>query len=736
MGEKAKQAARQNADLALAFVAPIAILLATFALLGVYPFGERSVNNLDLYHQYLPIMAELQRIVQDGGSIFYSFNAGLGTDFYALSTYQNMSPVTWVFLALFPQEKIVLCAICLILFKIGLIAVSMYWYLKFASTKEELGWQDKSVKLALACMFALSGYVLAYYTNVMWLDSLILAPLCVAGLRKVVEGFGGGLYMASVALLLFTCYYIGAMVCLFLALYYLTYFFGEQKECFAKTTLRLAGFTVVAVLIAMVVLLPTFFALQKTMDFETVGVGVAGFLHVGISEHIRQLLPGCYVTVLDGPPNLYAGIICLILLVLFALQRGINVRKRVARIVLIAFVFISTNVAPLDLVWHFFHSPNSFPARYSFLLAFLLVETAAEVLDQAESFSAMHVFAALGFVACLYIAAVFASVLPESARIVELESGSLEVDTAFLLVAGAVLLVLYGFVFLGIRTTTGKLQKGFLAAAIAFEVIFVAFWGIGAGNIVKNNDYGAYREEISQLVAVAQERNPYARVELLGIDNSMLPYVYGYKGASIFASSVPQATYDVLAKYLPGNTSSLNHFEFTTPDLNQDSLLNIRSYISIDGPLDVSGLSDMSDAAAVFEVAHVGDCYLYESSLPSALGFMLPAGATIPEFQEDAPTLAIEEMAGNKLVGSIDVRESGTFFVSIPYDAGWRVQVDGAPLDPALCQNVEGFISFNLDAGSHRIDMTFVPTGFNPGLVLSIFGLVLYAALAVFHRND
>ncbi|MBQ9069349.1 MAG: YfhO family protein, partial [Eggerthellaceae bacterium] len=329
---------------------------------------------------------------------------------------------------------------------------------------------------------------------------------------------------------------------------------------------------------------------------------------------------------------------------------------------------------------------------------------------------------AIGGVACLYLVALFAGEVPDAYMTSALESGSLGVDTRFLLVAGVVLLVLYGFILLAMHDSTGRLRKGFLAAAIAFEVAFVTYWGIGAGSIVKDNDYAAYGEEVSQLIAAAEQRSPHCRMELIGSSNAIPPYAYGYQGATLFASSVPKSAYDTLAEYLPGNRRTLNRFEFTTPNPRQDSLLNIHYYISIDGPLDVP------DTA---EVARIGTCYLYESTYVGALGFMLPAGSAEVAYSPGVAELNIDEMLGNKLSGTVDAREPGTLFVSVPYSDGWRVQVDGSALDPAACQQIDGFVSFDLDAGSYRVDMVFVPTGFYPGLALSAIGLLLGAALAI-----
>lgn len=748
--------AKKNIDLIPAFILPVAIFLLVMVALDIYPFGERSINNLDLYHQYLPIMSELQRKLHSGSSIFYSFNGGLGTNFYSLSTYQNASPLTWIFLALFSEEHIVICAIALILVKIGLISMSMNWYLRDSSASKRLDstkrritankrkatekrdtadrtdTADRLVKIVLSALFALSGYVVGYYTNLMWLDAIILTPLCIAGLKRSMDNKGSSLYIVSLALLLFTNYYIGALVCVFIVLYFFAYFFGERKTGLAKTAARTLGNSAISVLMSMVVLLPTAIVLRKTEHFETIGSGFSNLLRQSIPDHVAQLLPASNVTVLDGPPNLYAGLICLLLLVLYALRKNIDKRKRAIRISLIACVFISTNLIPLDLVWHFMHTPFGFPARYSFLLAFLLIETASETLEYKGSFEKKDIAKAFIFVALLYIVAVFGN---------EWDG----MDKRFMYIIGVILIVLYAFVLLVMQSESGQIRKGLLTAVILFEIVTVTFRGIGAGNIAYTEKYLLFQDEVSQFIELVEKKSPYSRIELLGSENDMPPYVYGFRGASIFASSVPKSTYDTLKAAFPSGHSTLNIFTFQSIDAENDSRFGIRYYISIDG--EIEGHPEL------IEVSRSGECFLYENPYPGAIGYMLfdddseegAAKSSVKSLKDFAKKedfankeefntdikLDIETMDGNRLTGSIDAPEDGILFITIPHEDGWDVKLDDSSV--ADFEAIDGFISFPIEKGTHQVEMEFTPPGFIAGAIISILGFTAF--LLSFYRT-
>lgn len=75
--------------------------------------------------------------------------------------------------------------------------------------------------------------------------------------------------------------------------------------------------------------------------------------------------------------------------------------------------------------------------------------------------------------------------------------------------------------------------------------------------------------------------------------------------------------------------------------------------------------------------------------------------------------------------GNIECEEDGEIVFLIPYDAGWKIKIDGKNVENV--QN-NGFLSVFTVRGYHTIEMSFTPSGFLPGLILSvlaIFGIVV-----------
>ena len=79
-------------------------------------------------------------------------------------------------------------------------------------------------------------------------------------------------------------------------------------------------------------------------------------------------------------------------------------------------------------------------------------------------------------------------------------------------IIGALLTALYAFVLLIMRGDNGEIRKGFLAIVMIFELVTVTFRGIGAGNIVHAEEYGLHRENVSELIELAEERTPSCRM--------------------------------------------------------------------------------------------------------------------------------------------------------------------------------------------------------------------------------
>lgn len=85
-----------------------------------------------------------------------------------------------------------------------------------------------------------------------------------------------------------------------------------------------------------------------------------------------------------------------------------------------------------------------------------------------------------------------------------------------------------------------------------------------------------------------------------------------------------------------------------------------------------------------------------------------------------------EYTTSNSVKGTINVTESGLFYTSIPYEEGWTAKVDGEEVEMSPVGG--SLVAFDLERGSHEIELTYYPKGFWPGLLVSVFCLLLLIA--------
>ena len=159
----------------LAFVIPFLVLFLAYAVRGVFPFGNRHILTVDLYHQYAPFMAVYRDKILSGGSPFYSFAGGLGFNFYALFAYYLASPFN-LLLLIFPPSFLTEAVLLITLLKIGLAGWAFHFFLRTAFQRR--GYRDRFLIVLRAV-----GFTMAYAWNVMWLTRLSL-PIVFAALIR------------------------------------------------------------------------------------------------------------------------------------------------------------------------------------------------------------------------------------------------------------------------------------------------------------------------------------------------------------------------------------------------------------------------------------------------------------------------------------------------------------------------------------------------------------------------
>lgn len=353
------------------------VFIAISLVMGFIPFGDNTMLTIDLGQQYIDFYSLFRDTVfNDPSQLFYSFEKAFGGEMLGLWAYYLLSPFNLIFL-LFPESEL------------GL-AVTLISYLKLIAASTSFLYlirQKYQIESIPAMLFSQSytfmSYSMVYLLNIMWLDGLVLLPLIVLGLNKSILRKQNKLYIMSLALLLMANYYIGYMVCIFLAFYTIYEIVETQekvilKESLIKYLLFLKN-SIIAALIAGFVLLPTFYSLTQNkgsyMTFE-----INGETAHSLKDIASKLFIGSFSfdEMSSGSPNLYAGMIVFLMVLLYFFNKKIKLIDKLVSLSIFLIFYLSFHFEILDKLWHGGQFPIWYHFRFSFVTSFFLLMLAVK----------------------------------------------------------------------------------------------------------------------------------------------------------------------------------------------------------------------------------------------------------------------------------------------------------------------------------------------------------------------
>ncbi|NLP48121.1 MAG: YfhO family protein [Clostridiales bacterium] len=568
---------KRNVFLFVAFAAAALIMILVYFVFHLFPFGNKTILRMDLYHQYGPLFAELYERIIGGRNLIYSWNTGLGGSFLGNFLNYLSSPFSFIIL-LFGHKNMPEAIATIILLKASFSSLTFAYYLKRSQGKNNLS------IAAFGVLYAFSGFFIAYYWNVMWLDAMVFFPLVMLGIEQIIHKRKAGLFILSLTYVMLTSYYMAFMTSIFSVLYFLlTYFshyslnglFGDSlqgpdepklgffKKIF-KSRFLTTGFTfaigaLLSALLAAVALIPVYYVLQACSatdnpfpkDFKFY-FNTFDFL----ANHLASVEPTIRSSGNDVLPNVYCGVATLILVPLFLYSKTISIKEKVAHVALLAFLFFSFNINYSNFVWHAFHFPNDLPYRFSFMYSFILLVMAYKTFLRIKEFEAKQ-FLSTG------IGLVMAVVL-----IQKIGSKNVSDTTVIISIAFA---VLYTLLF--------AMQNRQRFAAKAFSLLILISFAAEA--LVANTDNYSmtqsksnYTADLPDFQAVKNridelEGDDFYRMELTSLRTRMDPSWYDYRGVSTFSSMAYEKVSNLQSRLgMAGNYINSHTYNPQTPLYN------------------------------------------------------------------------------------------------------------------------------------------------------------------------
>ncbi len=366
-----------------AFFIPVIMLYAGWIFFDVFPFGDSCVLVLDLNGQYIYYFEYLKKAIWGSESITYCWGRNLSGEFMGIIGYYLASPFTLIVMLL-PQSMILGALLIMQLCKIGASAVTFTYFMVKGKNADPIR------SLICGTAYALCAYAVIQLMDPMWLDGLVYFPLIALGVERLVDSGNKTGYIVPLALMFIAHFYIGYMIGIFTFCYFLFYWLTSEKkektgvyEGF-MTWVRFGVGTIAAICIGAVMILPVYYSLSLG-KFEFSEPDMSFATQFTVFDFLTKLLPCSYDTVRnEGLPEIYTGVICLVLVPIFYANEKISFRTKISYSMLLAVLFFSMYIRPVDLAWHGFQMPNWLPYRYSFLFSFVFATMAAMAFDKLD----------------------------------------------------------------------------------------------------------------------------------------------------------------------------------------------------------------------------------------------------------------------------------------------------------------------------------------------------------------
>lgn len=541
----------KSAGYFFSFIVPCLTLFIYFAV------NHYNVLTVDLGQQYVDLLAFLRsNLFTHPTKLIYSFQNGLGGSMIATDAYYLLSPFNLV-LFLFPKSQLPIAILTIISLKFGASGLASFYY-----------WhREKGIgffySLAASWAYALSGYMVANYFNLMWLDSVILLPLLIASIDHVLRGGKNHLVLITF-LLWFTNFYTGVMTLFFGLLYLLTQIFWLKKSERLSRFWTYLTRSIVASFLAAFVLFPSFFELLANKASTKVNWTFSWQFNPVLE--LGKLADGSYSfhEMESGMPNLFYTMPFLLATILYFLSRRFSWKKKLANGLLLLFLLLSLSFTPLVLFWHLGQFPVWYPGRFSFVLIFFCLNLALAYLHTEQNPKLWQRITvgviAISLVSYWYFA-----------------QNSFTFFTQTNLITSTTFIVL-GLLFFFFIFAQHHLDKPFFAAVVGIEAIASLILSLNNLSFQKNSAYQKFAQNSLQASSYLQKIDPTLyRTEKTFSRSDEDPFTANYNGLSSFNSVTDQRVLKLLANL--GFLHNSNSYTNNGGSLITDDIFGIKYYI-------------------------------------------------------------------------------------------------------------------------------------------------------------
>jgi len=600
----------------LSFFIPFFILL--LILLLTNGFNDYQLLVSDSLHQYYQFLFKFKNILDNGSSLLYAMDFGIGSDFFGIYLYYLLSP-TNLLLKFVSYDNIYIFMVLMSIIKVSLCGVTMYLFLKY-------NFKENKYLLLFSTAYALSTTIINNYFQMMWLDSYVLAPLVILGIDKIINEDKPLFYGISLFLTILLNYYMGFITCVYCVIYFVYKLLIKKPDkkvikTFIITSLLAGLMTMFTNIPGLLGLLSTNRKFGLNQSFNSPIDQIISSFFIG---HDYEELFLNYTN-----PKLYVGILTfLCLLFYFFNNKTLKREKKITALFLILFMLFMM-VPCLNSIWHGFSAPVGFNFRYAFLINIFIIYLGCIGFENREYVSKVNCLLSI----YLFIIFCFCNIF----------------DKTIMLKMAYISLALF-LIYILIFRILKKDFKLLICLVFIGELFFntYAFFKLSSpiadGKIINS--------EIKEIIdnIKKEENSEFYRVEFRNIlsffsfnDNLL----YDYNSATTFTSLVSSNTISFLERI--GYNCGYNYYTFKNYYIT-NSILGIKYYADKDSKDEIIDNYQ-------YKMENYG---IYKNENALNLGYIVSPSVK-EKFNYEDITFSNQENILNKMVGS-----ENKLFIEIP----------------------------------------------------------------------
>ncbi len=720
--------------------------------------GVAYVQGTDLRSQWYEFYFEFKRLIKDlivnHNLPFYSWTTFLGNNFYASKGYYLIGDI-YNYIGLFLSDNFFVMAEELTAFKMLVSSFTFYLFLTEFDRKP-------ISKIICSLAYAFSGFAIFFSEQMVFLSFYSLVPLYLLGVERYLKHNKWQLFTIMCALLFATNFYLFYTLSALTPLYFIYRYFSLEKDSkdFFRSVIRIIGYYLLGSLISSFLWLPSVLYILSGNGRFLENIGLFHNMNVYINYIISFFVPN-YLYLNRG--NMFdtfvyynreiccwASTILIVLVPQFI--KLFNKNRKMLTLGMYGFFTLIALFPILCSILHGFSDPSF---RWTFFVINFNLLIISEVLDNINLIDYKLLVKTVIIFTLIILFGYFYGVYTNGSI------GNYINQLKLICISIAVMLV--AMIIYKFKKTSVILI--IMVLEIVTNILWFNINEIRNNRYVENetmyrtilqNHYGEVNDYFNTL-----DENNSSEFYRVYIDMNDVYFSFSFN-ANILYGIKGLATYDTT--YAPSTNKlidlvgEVNHYYLPW-------IIDVENYDLIDFLNTKYAITTAQHKMDLDKWELIDDnyglgYYVYQNKSYTKFGVAYDMAMTEDEYKKiNEPALFNQYVIGNeKTIDAISSNlttskvnfnninyqgnhlysnyystNDGFALISIPYDEGWKILVDGQEVD---YYNVNGgFIGFKTIKGNHDLDMYFIPKGLKPGMVLSFAGVIMFIVLTVMEKK-